>query len=185
MDIILALITSVLIFLSFKALEAKYTPFDFTILELIHGRFNIKNIALSITIPFAIALVFGIIHSTVIPAAYTIPGFIAGILIVYPYFKNPESIPPEMQMERERAYIVYLFFVASFTLFSYLGGYIGSRGLPFLPSGQGIIDGFWAVLFAAIISQLSHRYLSPKFPGIHFKKADVSLPKDDSKPLQT
>ena len=101
MDIILAVITSVMIYLSFKALEAKYTPFDFTILELIHGRFNMRNIALSIAIPFAITLIFGVIHSTVIPAAYTIPGFLAAIMIVYPYFKNPESIPREMQMERK------------------------------------------------------------------------------------
>lgn len=184
MDIILAFITSVLIYLSFKALEAKYTPFDFTILELIHGRFNLRNISLSIAIPFAITLVFGIIHTTIIPAAYTIPGFLAAILIVYPYFKNPESIPPEMQMERERAYIVYLFFVASFTLFSYLGGYVGSRGVPLLPSGQGIIDGFWIVLFGAMFTHFAHRFLNKKFPGNPIKKADVSLPGDDSKPLQ-
>jgi len=100
MDIILALITSIIIYLSFRVLEAKFPQFNFTIVELIHGKFNIKNIVVSIVIPFAVTLVFGIIYNTKIPAAYTIPGFLAALLIVWPYFRNPESIPAEMQMEK-------------------------------------------------------------------------------------
>lgn len=186
MGIILALFTSIVIYLAFKVLETRFVQFNFTFHELILGNFNIKNTLTAIIIPFAAALIFGLIYESAIPAVYTIPGFLAAILIVWPYFRNPENIPENMQLERERAYIVYLFFIVSFTLFSYLGGYVGSQGLPsFLPSTRGIVDGFWIVVFGALFTHFAHKFLNRKLPPQSIKKTDVNIPKEDSKPLQT
>ena len=187
MDIILALTVALIIYLSFRVLEGKLPQFNFTILELVHGGFDIKNIGVSIVIPFSISYVFGLIYETTIPAVYIIPGFLAALLMVWPYFKNPEVIPPEMQMGKERTYLVYLFFVVSFTLTAYLGGYIGSQGLPsFLLSSQGLKDGFWIVLFGAIFTHFAHRFLNKKILQKPTpKKTDVNLSPEDTKPLDT
>jgi len=186
-DIILALTVALIIYLSFRVLEGKLPQFNFTILELVHGGFDIKNIGVSIVIPFSISYVFGLIYETTIPAVYIIPGFLAALLMVWPYFKNPEVIPPEMQMGKERAYVVYLLFVVSLSLISYLGGYVGSQGLSsFLPSGQGIKDEFWSVLIGAIFTHFAHRFLNNKNPQKPtLKKTDVNLSPEDTKPLDT
>ena len=187
MDIILALIIALIIYLSFRMLEGKLPQFNLTILDLVHGGFDVKSTVASIVIPFSISYVFGLIYKTTIPAAYAIPGFLAALLMVWPYFKNPEVIPPEMQMGKERAYVVYLFFVVSLALMSYLGGYIGSQGLSsFLPSNQGIKGEFWSVLFGAIFTHFAHRFLNNKNPQKPtVKKTDVNLSPEDTKPLDT
>lgn len=187
MDIILAFIIALIIYLSFRVLEEKLPQFNFTIFELVHGGFDIKNIGVSIVIPFSISYVFGLIYETTIPAAYTIPGFLAALLMVLPYFKNPQVIPPELQMGKERAYLVYLFFIVSFALIAYLGGYIGSQGLPsFLLSSQGLKDGFWIVLFGTIFTYFAQRFLNNKNPQKPAaKKTDVNLSPEETKPLDT
>ena len=92
-----------------------------------------------------------------------------------------------MQMGKERAYVVYLLFVVSLSLISYLGGYVGSQGLSsFLPSDQGIEDGFWIVLLGAIFAHFAHRFLNNKNPQKPTaKKTDVNLSSEDTKPLDT
>ena len=187
MDVILAVITSILIFLTFRVLEGKFPSFSFTILNLIRSRFEWKYVSLSIIVPFIGSLLFGIIHKTFIPAAYTIPGFLASLLIIWPFFRNPEGIPSEMQMEKQRTYIIYLFFIASFTLVSYIGGFIGNNGLTSLLSlSQGIRDGLWIVILGAFITHFAHRFLNKHTIVVKpTPKTDLKLPRENNQPLKT
>lgn len=184
MDLVLGLAVGSVIYFCFRGLESKFSLLNLTTLELVHARANLKSITASILVPFIISLVFGLLYETKIPSTYTIPGLIASLVIVWPFLRNPQSVPEQTRMAKQRSFAVYLFFVMSIALFSYIGGYIGSKGLTLNQLSAGtIIDDFWIVLFGAFLSQLALRFLNLGTPAP--QKADTTLSPDDTKPLET
>lgn len=112
-----------------------------------------------------------------------VPGLLASLLIVWPFIRSPESVPEQTRMAKQRSFAVYLFFVMSITLFSYIGGYIGSRGLTIHLPATSIIDDFWSVTFGAFLAQVALRFLNPGTPAP--QKTDTTLSPDETKPLET
>src|SRR3989344_3521297 len=124
MLIFLYLISGLLINLILRFLDKHVTKYYFSVSTVTIGKIVYKYPLISVLLPTAVSFTLTVIFRTSETILFAIPGFTASFLAVWPIFYAPEFIPQELLKKKSKLYILCVFHILEFTIFSYAGGLI-------------------------------------------------------------
>lgn len=167
MELIFAVLVGFIIFGIFRIIERYLPSYYFSFTDLVLGRFGLRDLFISIILPFLSSFIFGIFVKFDDPWIYVLPGFLAALLIVWPAIRVPELLPEELQEKRQSVLASYVLFTVSFSAFSFVGGMIARplSGLVLLPSWEGVRDEVWAALILGVVSLFTRWLINKGLPG--------------------
>lgn len=127
MNIVIYFLSGVLLTLVFKFFDRYFSRHIFSQDTLIIGRFIYRHPLLSALMPLGTSFILTIILNSNSRIEFVLPGFISSFCIVWPKLYAPEILPTEAIKKRVIPYLLFIWLIFVFSIFSYVGGALGAR----------------------------------------------------------